>query len=356
METGKSMSGKRRAHGLGIFLGTLAGILILAAIACTIAFFLSAEPSAKIPPKGLYVVIREGAGAALVGRDLEDSGAIRSRLAFRLLARLRGDESALKSGTYLIEPDMGTWQVLDLIVSGKQALVRVTVPEGYTLSQTAAVLEKYGICKASDFKAVAGDAAFIASLSIKAPSLEGYLFPDTYYFPPQFDAKEAARMMVEAFRTKLEAAMPEAGLLSGEELQEKVILASIIEREYRVPAEAPLMASVFYNRLRIRMALQSCATVVYVITEKQGKPHPEVIYDRDLAIPDDYNTYSHRGLPPGPICSPGLTALGAVFHPAASKYLYFRLIDPAAGTHHFSETLEEHNEATALAVKRVGGQ
>ena len=350
------MNGNRRARGFGIVLGTMAGLVILAAIACAIALFVITEPSAAIPGKGLYVVVREGAGASLVGRDLEASGAIRSSLAFQVLARLRGDESALKSGTYLVKPGMGTWQVLDLIVSGKQALVRVTIPEGYTLSQTAAVLEKYGICKASDFKAVAKDAGFIAGLSIKAESLEGYLFPDTYYFPPQFEAREAARMMVEAFRAKLAAAIPEASQLSPEEVQEKVILASIIEREYRVPAEAALMASVFYNRLRIRMALQSCATVVYVITEKQGKPHPEIIYDRDLAIPDAYNTYSHRGLPPGPICSPGLTALDAVFHPAATKYLYFRLIDAGSGTHHFSETLEEHNEATALVVKRVGGQ
>lgn len=350
------MNRERRAAGLGAILGTMAGLVILAAIACTIALFVVSEPARGIPERGIYAVVREGAGAGTVGRDLEQQGVIRSAVAFRLLARIRGDETSLKSGTYLIKADMGTWQVLDAVVSGKQALVRVTIPEGYTLSQTASVLEKYGICKASEFRAAATDARVLESLAIKAPSLEGYLFPDTYYFPPQFGPEDAARMMVEAFRAKLEASIPESGLLSSDELQEKVILASIIEREYRVPAEAPLMASVFYNRLRIGMALQSCATVVYVITEKQGKPHPEVIYDRDLAIPDAYNTYSHRGLPPGPICSPGLTALGAAFHPAATKYLYFRLIDADAGAHHFSETLEEHNEATALVVKRVGGR
>ena len=115
------------------------------------------------------------------------------------------------------------------------------------------------------------------------------------------------------------------------------------------------MASVFLNRIKLRMALQSCATVVYVITERLGKPHPEVIYDRDLKLDDPYNTYEHRGLPPGPISNPGMTSLKSVFFPATTRYLYFRLVDADAGTHHFSETLEEHLDARSLFIKKVGG-
>jgi UPF0755 protein len=125
-------------------------------------------------------------------------------------------------------------------------------------------------------------------------------------------------------------------------LRENVILASIVEREYGVPQEAGLMASVFRNRLAIGMALQSCATVVYIITEKQDKPHPSVVYYSDLAIKDPYNTYIHRDLPPGPISNPGETALSAVFNSPKSDYLYFRLIDSSSRQHRFSKTFEEH--------------
>jgi UPF0755 protein len=137
----------------------------------------------------------------------------------------------------------------------------------------------------------------------------------------------------------------------GEELHRMVTLSSIIEREYRVDDEAALMAGVFFNRLGIGMALQSCATVEYVITEIQGRPHPEVLYNRDIEIRDPYNTYIRPGLPPGPISAPGRVALEAAFHPASSDYLYFRLTDAAAGKHYFSRTLDDHIKAGALYVK-----
>jgi UPF0755 protein len=338
--------------GLGVFLGAL--VVVVAAAFIAAAAVLRAP--ASLPREGILVTVESGESAAEVSSSLESSGAIRSGLVFRALIRLEKVGDRLKAGTYRIEPGMGSLAVLNLLVSGRQALMRVTLPEGYSLSETARLLEEEGIASASDFQAAARDGAFIASLGLAAPSLEGYLFPDTYFFPKGYGAQAAARAMVREFREKLAAAIPESGSLSARELEERVILASIVEREYRRSEEAPLIASVFYNRLRIGMALQSCATVVYVITEKQGKPHPDVIYDRDLEIKDAYNTYRQRGLPPGPICSPGLTALEAAFRPASSKYLYFRLVDPEAGRHHFSETLEEHNQAAALIVKRVGGK
>ena len=349
-----SSTNKRQAwrSGLGILLGAL--VVVVAAAFIGAAAVLRAP--ASLPREGILVTIESGESAAEVSSSLESSGAIRSGLVFRALIRLEKVGDRLKAGTYRIEPGMGSLAVLNLLVSGRQALMRVTLPEGYSLSETARLLEEEGIAPASDFQAVARDGAFIASLGLAAPSLEGYLFPDTYFFPKGYGAQAAARAMVREFREKLATAIPESGSLSARELEERVILASIVEREYRRSEEAPLIASVFYNRLRIGMALQSCATVVYVITEKQGKPHPDVIYDRDLEIKDAYNTYRQRGLPPGPICSPGLTALEAAFRPASSKYLYFRLVDPDAGKHHFSETLEEHNQAASLIVKRVGGK
>jgi UPF0755 protein len=189
--------------------------------------------------------------------------------------------------------------------------------------------------------------------------MEGYLFPDTYLFPRDYPAGRVIRTMADNFFLRLAVLSGTGGPpaeLPAAELYKGVILASIVEREYRVDDEAPLMAGVFYNRLGIGMALQSCATVEYVITEIQGKPHPETLYTRDTEIRDPYNTYTRPGLPPGPICSPGTTALNAVFNPASSDFLYFRLIDPAAGRHYFSRTLDDHIRAGVFYLKGTGSR
>lgn len=344
------MTGQEKRHiGKIVALTFIATLLVAAS-----GFFLLARPVATIPEGGVLFVVKRGEAAGALARRLENEGFLRSSLVFRLLAKLQGLEADIKAGTYRIMPGRGASELLDELVSGKQALIRVTIPEGYTLSQVAALLENLGVSSKADFTAACSNPALAAELGIPASSLEGYLFPDTYLLPLAYGARETAQAMVAAFKQHL-ATIPEAASLSPEDIHSRVVLASIIEREYRVPEEAPLMAGVFYNRLRIGMALQSCATVVYVITEKLGKPHPEQLFDRDIAIQDPYNTYVHRGLPPGPISNPGMTALLASLRPTASKYLYFRLMDPLTGTHHFSTSLEEHIGARAFFVKRIGG-
>jgi UPF0755 protein len=334
-------------------LGAAAALLALGAAALALALAMAAKPPAGMAGESLFTVER-GENAQSVAQSLEKKGLIRSALAFKLLTRIDGAGASLKAGTYRITAGMGAREILGQFVSGKQALVRVTVPEGYTLGQVAALFDRLGLAKKEDFLAAARDPAILADLGIPASSAEGYLFPDTYLFPLSFTAEGALRSMVAAFRERL-ALIPESAALSPSELQQRIILASIVEREYKDPDEAPLMASVFYNRLKIKMALESCATVVYVITEHLGKPHPEVIYDRDLKLDDPYNTYRHRDLPPGPISNPGMTALKAAFYPASTKYLYFRVVDAEAGRHHFSTTLEEHIKAGSLYIKKVGG-
>jgi UPF0755 protein len=211
-------------------------------------------------------------------------------------------------------------------------------------------MEDMNICPAEDFLAAAGDPATTARYRIPGTSMEGYLYPDTYLFPPGYPAESAVRAMADNFFSRI--AEIDGTDMTPDELNSRVILASIVEREYRRAEEAPLMAGVFSNRLGIGMALQSCATVVYVITEIQDRPHPEILSTRDTEIRDPYNTYIRPGLPPGPICSPGGVALRAAFFPEKSPYLYFRLINEASGEHYFSGTLDDHIRAGRLYVKQ----
>jgi UPF0755 protein len=238
-----------------------------------------------------------------------------------------------------------------VLVSGRQLLSRVTVPEGVTLKKTARILENSGICSVESFLEAASDRDLLAMYRIPGRTMEGYLFPDTYLFPADYPAHRVVQVMADNFFDRIGRIEPGSQNFNPAEINKRVIIASIVEREYRVEKEAPLMAGVFYNRLKIGMALQSCATVEYVITEIQGRPHPELLYTRDTEIPDPYNTYVRPGLPPGPISAPGAAALDAAFHPADCDYLYFRLTNQAQGTHYFSRTLDDHIQAGLLYVK-----
>jgi UPF0755 protein len=238
-----------------------------------------------------------------------------------------------------------------ILISGQEVLYKVTIPEGVTLQKTAKIIEESGICSAEDFISAAKNPAVILQYLITNESMEGYLFPDTYYFPGEYPAQKIVTAMADNFFRNLQSINPAFLTMNPNELNEKVITASIVEREYRVAQEAPLMAGVFYNRLRINMALQSCATVEYIITEIQNRPHPSVLLFTDLEIENPYNTYIKPGLPPGPISAPGITALQAAFFPDSTNYLYFRLEDVASGRHYFSRTYDEHIRAGQLITK-----
>jgi UPF0755 protein len=296
----------------------------------------------------VLIEVRKGESGLSVGKRLEEAGLIRSRYFWQIISRY--DKQFIKSGTFRLDLPASQLAIRKVLIEGRQMLERVTIPEGLTLKKTARILEEAEICDEESFLSASADAALLDSYHIPAPTVEGYLFPDTYLFPKDYPADMVIRSMVDNFFSRARGLSPALNG-EGDTLFPLVILASIIEREYRVEDEAPLMAGVFFNRLRINMALQSCATVEYVITDIQGKPHPEVIYTRDTMIRDPYNTYVFPGLPPGPICSPGAVALNAVFHPQESDYLYFRLVDPGAGRHYFSKTLDDHIRAGVFYVK-----
>lgn len=320
----------------GIFVLVMAGLISYS--------FLS--PARLSSPRA--VIIPKGATASGVARILGEAGVIENPALFKLAIRLKGAANSIQAGTYRFEPGIRNYDILKDLEEGRTARIRVLIREGATLGNIASALENAKVANSKDFLRAASSQPLLDEFKIPGKSFEGYLFPDTYDFALDADPEEIIRSMASAFFRRIAGITKIA--LSPEELNSKVILASIVEREYRVASEAPLIASVFVNRLSMRMALQSCATVVYILTEKMGKPHPETVLYSDLEIKDSYNTYRNRGLPPGPISNPGETALRAVFNPAKSDYLYFRLADGASGAHRFSRTFEEHTQA-AIPVK-----
>lgn len=332
-------------------LAALAAILILV-VASLAAFGLLSNRSVSRTADDVLFSVPRGASTHAITADLAEKSLVRSRTFAYYASRFLG--LSLKAGTYRLSPAMSTLAVLRYIADGKQEYTRVTVPEGLSLVKTAKHLEEAGIVKAAEFLEAARDPAVLSAHGLPGKTAEGFLFPDTYFFSWGMAADELVRTMVDTFFVRL--ASLENVPSDPEKLFEKVVFASIIEREYRVAAEAPLIASVFANRTRIGMGLQSCATIEYIITEIQGKSHPGRLLVSDLSIPSDYNTYLWAGLPPGPISSPGLVALNAAFNPADTNFLYFRLTDADAGTHSFTRSLDEHVLAgRQLDLKKAAG-
>ena len=338
-----------------IALVSVMTILVSALSAVGAYMYFNAPPSTM--PEGLtddgvlYFEVHRGETAMSVGRRLEDEGVIRDRRFWRIVSRL--EENPIRAGSYSLQfPATQREIYAALLVGSAPVQHRITIPEGVTLRRIAQILESGGICNSEDFLNAARDREILDSFNIPGESMEGFLFPDTYLFPANFPANRVVRAMAENFFRRIADLGIDAEALTPDELFQKVTLASIVEREYRIADEAAVMAGVFINRLNIRMPLQSCATVQYVITEILGKPHPRVILYRDTQIQNPFNTYIVQGLPPGPISAPGAVALNAVFNPVQSDYLFFRLVDGAAGRHYFSRTYDDHIQAGLLYVKR----
>ena len=257
----------------------------------------------------------------------------------------------LKSGIYHLNASMNYAQLVNELSSGQQEYIKVAVPEGKTISQIGQILEEAGICAKEDFKAAAHDTSILKNYGIPSDSAEGYLFPETYFLTKGMSAKDLVKLMLDTFFQKI-------GEIEGmqdknpDQLFETVILASIVEREYRVEEEAPLIASVFTNRLKKGIGLYSCATIVYILTEIQGKPHPDRILIEDTKIDSPYNTYKWAGLTPGPISNPGLVALSAAANPPKTNYYFFQVSDSQAGKHVFTSTFDEHKASHNLNAKK----
>jgi UPF0755 protein len=260
-------------------------------------------------------------------------------------ARLRGVDREIKSGEYDLEPSLTPRELIEKFVTGSVKTHAVTLPEGLRLDEVAARLEAAGIAPAGAFLARARDASFARSLGIEEGDVEGYLYPETYRFRRRSQPDEIIRRMYQEHQTRWSDADREALARSGLSVHEVVTLASIVEKETSVPAERPLVAAVFRNRLSLGMPLQTDPTVIYGIVRAAGRFDGH-LHRSDLETDTPYNTYTRRGLPPGPIASPSIESIRAVLEPAQVPYLYF--VSRNDGTHVFSSTLGDH----AAAVHR----
>jgi len=331
-----------------LILGIPAGAIVFLAVALA---FLNSSPARPGSKDALFLIDR-GENLSEISRALQSHGFIRFAPLLDAVARVLGTQSDFKAGYYRIPAGTTTLAVHDLLVHGSQKLAKVTIPEGWTTRKIARHLEALGISPAADFLAAASSPAILSKFGIKGKSLEGYLFPDTYFVPVPFTGAAMVDLMARTFFDTVGRIEPEWKGLDGRAVHDTIIMASIVEREYRADEEAPLIASVFYNRLKRNIGLESCATLEYIITEIQQKAHPEYITLEDEKIDSPYNTYRWAGLPPGPISNPGRIALEAAFHPARTGYLYFVLRDQQAGKHFFSKDLSEHNQAKYLYLKK----
>jgi len=285
-----------------------------------------------------HLQVPPGQSLAATAEALQRHQLVRSALKFRMLARLEGYDRRLKAGEYSLRSSMSPRDILERMSKGLVRLHRLTIPEGLTISQMAGQIEKVGLARAADILERSKDPAYVRAQGIEAPSLEGYLYPETYFFPRTVTADGVITAMLQAFRAAFPPEWQQRASELGFTVHETVTLASIIEKETGDPSERSLISSVFHNRLKRGMRLETDPTVIYGIPNFDGN-----LTRKHLETPTPFNTYLIRGLPPGPIASPGKEALKAALFPAQSDFIFF--VSKNNGTHHFSTNLADHHRA-----------
>ncbi len=291
-----------------------------------------------------FVDIPRGTSTEGMAALLAQAGVVRSRWDF-LAARVMAHGRLLKAGEYRFNHAASPVEVYDRIARGDIFYYELVVPEGRNMFDIGASVEQLGLFSADRFLAAARNSALVRDLDPRAPNLEGYLFPSTYRLSRHTTPEGLCRIMTAKFREVW------SGLETGADVHRTITLASLIEKEAKLPAERPQMAAVFWNRLRIGMKLDCDPTTIYAAL-LAGR-YRGTIYRSDLDRDDPYNTYRHAGLPPGPIANPGLASIHAVLNPADSSALYFVLRRDGSGGHQFSTTLAAHDAAVAR-YRRAG--
>jgi UPF0755 protein len=317
---------------LGVFLALGMGLFV-------------ASPAKKGGAAEVFIV-REGEAPRVVAEELDKRGIITSKELFLLWVKCLGYGKEIKAGEYSLGPGMAPMAILEKLRRGLVITHPVTVPEGLSRVQIAELLAEKGLISREKFLSLTRDRVILERYGISGPSLEGYLYPDTYQFARGILPHTIIETMVKRF-FQMAGPLKEAAEKSGMKMEEVITLASIVEKETGRPEERPIIASVFLNRLKRGMRLDSDPTVIYGLEAFNGD-----LRKKDLIQKTPYNTYVISGLPPGPIANPGLASIKAVVYPAKTDYLYF--VSKNDGSHHFAKTLPEHNRAVNIYQKKKG--
>ncbi len=316
-----------------------AGISLLAA---GILMYLNSPPSLM---QGEVFSVREGDSFHSVSRRLKKQNLIRNQKFFRVIS-LPARKWGVKKGKYRIEKNLSSLGIMMKMVRGKVITHKITIPEGFNLYSIAERLEAHGITPAGEFIYYASNKPFISGLDTAAPSLEGYLFPDTYLLPEESDSRDVLTLMNRRMKTIVSGLDLSRMRALGLSLHELLTLASLIEKEAKIPSERVYISAAFHNRLKRGMKLDCDPTVRYAVKNFKGS-----ITRADLANPSPFNTYIHRGLPPTPICSPGAASIKAALNPARVDFIYF--VSRNDGSHYFSNNLREHGRAVEFYQKGI---
>jgi UPF0755 protein len=326
------------ASGLGVrrfFAGVLL-FLVMGGLGAAGLWYLGPF---RAPQEETFIEIERGMSSRSIAALLAEQGLVRSSWSF-LAARLLHPRSKLQAGEYKFDAEQTPFEIFDKIRRGQVYFEVVTIPEGSNMFDIAAIIDKTNTIKGDDFLKMAAEPATIRDLDPTARNLEGYLFPSTYEVTHRTTAKQFCRMMTNEFRKEW------SGLAAASADSHRIVtLASLVEKETGLPMERAEVAAVFTNRLRLNMPLQCDPTTVYAAL-LENRYHG-VIHKSDLASANPYNTYTHAGLPPGPITNPGVQSLKAALHPEPVNYLYFVARADGSGGHRFTATLADHEKAVA---------
>jgi UPF0755 protein len=324
----------------------IAGAFLFVFLVYTIVELMTPLPFGNMP---MEFEIKRGTTYRQTVDSLAQRGFVRDKWVFFLLGRITGIDRKIKAGYYSLWGTMSPLQIFDAIRSGKIIEYEITVVPGDSLMEVGEKFSALSLDEGEEFQRLCTSREFLDSLDVDAPSLEGYLFPDTYRFPKGLEVKEALTIMVNRLREKFDEDMILRTMELGLSERDVLTMASIVEKEAITDKERPIIAGVYYNRLKKRMLLQADPTAIYGV-----KSSKEKITRQDLLKKTPYNTYVIKGLPPGPIASPGLKSIVAALNPAEVPYLYF--VSNNDGTHNFSVTHSNHVEAVKTYRTRKKGK
>lgn len=341
-EISKDTPGKRSDQARRRGLDRPAGVIITGlALTALIAFTVSITRKWDIPSDRKVIVdIQRGMSLTSIAGELVQSQVIPHPGIFTFTAKFMGWGHQLKAGHYSFEGTVSYWNILRRLAEGKVMTLALTIPEGLRAESVASLMMRHLNIDSADLTERIYDETFCRQLDVDAVSLEGYLFPDTYYFVLNETPGTVLSKMVNRYHTVIHDSLTERARSLGMTMHEALTLASIIEGEAVIASERSVISALYHNRLKRGMRLQADPTIQYIISDG-----PRRLLYKDLEIPSAYNTYLYRGLPPGPVNSPGLASILAALYPSSDDYLY--MVANGDGSHAFSRTIEEHQKAKA---------